>query len=220
MRRTFRVKFTGRIIVSGTAIRIKRRSGLIRHITHPVLIKAAAATLMVIQGSPTVSAVHQPGQRIRGFIFMLHPFSFAQLLHQPPGFLVDNGLLRILKYHPILRCIKLPLFILIAVLVTAKIYRIPQIFRLGQNIRNRGTAPGVRSNYLLFVFPHTKTQLRQMVTWPGDFILSQNPGYLLRSIPLNRQPKNPAHHRRRFFINNPAVFILWIFYIAIDRHIG
>ena len=126
----------------------------------------------------------------------------------------------VLENQPILLGIHYGIFILIGLLVGTEIHRMPHILRLGQNLPDDVAAPVIRIGELLLAFPDAFVLLAEVDRRRIDLIVKQDTGNIIRAFALDGQLKDASHHGSRFLVNQPVVFILWVFLIAIDGAVG
>ena len=102
----------------------------------------------VVHPFTAVCAEHQAGQRIGLVHGVRSPLGLPQFLDKLPGLRVDNGLVGVLEDQPILFGIGDHLFALVRFLVTAEVYGMAEIFRLGQDLGDRLSSPVIGAGFL------------------------------------------------------------------------
>ena len=92
----------------------------------------------------------------------------------------------------------------------------PHILRLGQNIGNCAAAPCVPFSgvKIRLMFPHAA--LCKVIGRPFNLFQSKDTGNFIRTFALQRHAVNPAYYLGGFLVDNPVVFVVGVFLIAID----
>jgi hypothetical protein len=126
----------------------------------------------------------------------------------------------VLEDQPILLGIHYGIFILIGLLVGTEIHRMPHILRLGENLPDDVAAPIIRIGELLLAFPDAFVLLAEVDRRGVDLIVKQDAGDVIGAFALNGQLEDAPHHGSRFHVNQPVVFVLRVFLIAVDGAVG
>ena len=126
----------------------------------------------------------------------------------------------VLEDQPIFLGIHHGVFILIGLLVGTEIHRMPHILRLGQNLPDDVAAPVIGIGELLFAFPDALVLLAEVDRRRVDLIVKQDAGDVVGAFALNGQLEDAAHHGSRFLVDQPVVFVLRVFLIAVDGAVG
>ncbi len=98
----------------------------------------------------------------------------------------------------------------------SEVDRVPHIFRLGQDLSDYKVAPRIGPGDLLLAFPWAASLPRQISGRAFHLIPIQDIRNVAEAVPLNAQLIDPAHHRRRFLVDQPVVFILRVLPVAVD----
>ena len=96
----------------------------------------------------------------------------------------------------------------------------PHILRLGQNLPDDVAAPVIRIGELLLAFPHALVLLAEVDRRRVDLVIKQDAGNIVGVFALDGQLKDAAHHGSRFLVDQPMVFVLRVFLIAVDVAVG
>ena len=184
------------------------------------IILCAAFGAMVIHLFSAVSAVQKPGQRIRFSQRVNALWRLAELLRKLPCLPVHDGLVGVLKDEPILLGIHHGVFIFIGLLVGAEIHRMPHILRLGEDLSHDIAAPVIGIGKFLFAFPDALALLAEVHGGRFHLILKENTGNVVGAFALNGQSENAPYHGSGFLVDQPVVFVLRVFLIAVDGTVG
>ena len=96
----------------------------------------------------------------------------------------------------------------------------PHILRLGENLPNDVAAPVIRVGELLFAFPDTLVLFAKVDRRRVDLVIKQDAGDVVGAFALNGQLEDTPHHGSRFLVDQPVVFVLRVFLIAVDGTVG
>ena len=126
----------------------------------------------------------------------------------------------VLEDQPIFLGIHHGVFILIGLLVGTEIHSMPHILRLGENLPNDVAAPVIRVGELLLAFPDTLVLFAKVDRRRVDLVIEQDAGDVVGAFALNGQLEDTPHHGSRFLVDQPVVFVLRVFLIAVDGTVG
>ena len=175
---------------------------------------------MVIHFFTAIGAVQKSGQWI-GIPEGANALRcFAELLRKLPCLLIYNGLMGVLKDQPVLFGILNGTFILVELLMETKIDRMPHILRLGEDLSHNIAAPVIGIGKFLFAFPDALALLAEVHGRRFHLILKENTGDIVGAFALNGQSENAPHHGGSFLVDQPMVFVLRVFLVAIDGAVG
>ena len=96
----------------------------------------------------------------------------------------------------------------------------PHILRLGENLPNDVAAPVIRVGELLLAFPDTLVLFAKVDRRRVDLVIKQDAGDVVGAFALNGQLEDTPHHGSRFLVDQPVVFVLRVFLIAVDGTVG
>ena len=168
----------------------------------------------------TVSTEHKPCQGIRLTQRVDALGRLAELLRKLPCFFIHDGLVGVLKNQPILLGIHHRILILVGLLVGTEIHRMSHILRLGQNLPDDVAAPVIGIGELLLAFPHALVLLAKVDRRGVDLVIEQNTGNVIGTFALDGQLEDAPHHGGSFLVDQPVVFVLRVFLIAVDGTVG
>ena len=174
---------------------------------------------VVIHLGSAVGAEHKAGQGIgdaSGIRPAHRPF---HLLGQLPGFRINNGLVGVLKDQPVGRVIFYPL-IPVGLFGGTEIDGVPHILRLGQHGTDREAVPVIGAAGVHGVLPAASAVACQIIGGALHLFLCEYLGNLMGAVPLHRKPEDPPHHGGGFLVHQPVVFVLRVFFVAIDGVVG
>ena len=97
-----------------------------------------------------------------------------------------------------------------------EIHRMTHILRLGQNLPDDVAAPVIRVWKFLFTFPDTLVLLAEVDRRRVDLVIEQDAGDVVRAFALDGQLEDASHHGSCFLVDQPVVFVLRVFLIAVD----
>ena len=196
----------GRFLAVGSANIIVLR-GLV------VCIPIAA---LVIHFCAALAAVEQPGQRIRFSIAVAAPDRPAELLRGFPCSLVNDGFVGILKDFPVLFGSLLAVFVPVAGLEGLEIDGMPHVLHAGENVAHRRTPPAV--GIFKLVVPAVANTLCGKVGRRAKYLfLGQNIRDLIHALAVNDHAEDAAHNRGGFLVDDPALLVLRVFQIPVNR---
>ena len=101
-----------------------------------------------------------------------------------------------------------------------EIHSMPHILRLGENLPNDVAAPVIRVGELLLAFPDTLVLFAKVDRRRVDLVIKQDAGDVIGAFALDGQLEDASHHGSRFLVDQPVVFVLRVFLIAIDGAVG
>ena len=166
----------------------------------------------VIQSRSAVGAVGQPREHSHFSHFGGTVAPFSRLLYDLPGFRVDDSLVSILKYHPLVRCILNGFLALVGQLGGFEIGGAAQIGVLLQNVGNTAFIPPTRIVRVIVASPACALELNR--TRCGDAPLFQHTGNFAGAVALRAKLKNQLYHRGRFFVHQQMAIL------ALDIAVG
>ena len=191
--------------------------GTVKEIGRIRVILCAASGTVVIHLFATVCTVQKSSQRI-GFTHRINSsWRLTQLLSQFPCFFINNGFMGILKNQPFLFGVHYGSFVLIGLFMGTEVNRMPHIFRLRKNLCDNIAAPVIGIRKFFFAFPDTLILLAEINSRGFNLIVKEYTGNLIRTVALNGQAEDPADNCRRFFVNQPVVFVIRVFLVSVDR---
>ena len=182
----------------------------------PVLL---TLTTVVIHLGSAVGAEHKAGQRIGDAGGICPAHRPLHLLGQLPGFRVNNGLVGVLKDQPVGQVIFYPL-IPVGLFGGTEIHGVPHILRLGQHGTDREAVPVIGAAGVHGVLSAASAVAGQIIGGALHLFLCEYLGNLMGAMPLHRKPEDPPHHSGGFLVHQPVVFVLWVFFVAIDGVVG
>ena len=110
--------------------------------------------------------------------------------------------------------------VLVGFLVGAEVDRMAHILRLGENLPHREAVPAIRPGDVLSAFPDTPPLPCKVCGRRLDLRLAEHRGDLIGAAALNGKLEDTPHDRRRFLVNQPVVFVVGVFPIAVDSTVG
>ena len=181
-------------------------------------VTLAIIDTMNIHLAAAIGTVHQAGQRVGlAPAVRVTPDICPDTLHIVKGFLVDNGLMGVLKNRP-LAFVNIVAFLVLEVLAGLEIDGVAQVFPLFQNVHNGGRSPAVGVfDRLRPVYSFVKA--RQMDSGDFNLCLGQQLGDLIGAVALHRQGKDTAYHFGGFFVHKP-VFPFFVPQVAVNDSTG
>ena len=96
----------------------------------------------------------------------------------------------------------------------------PHILRLGQHGTDREAVPVIGAAGVHGVLPAASAVASQIIGGALHLFLCEYLGDLMGAVPLHRKPEDPPHHSGGFLVHQPVVFVLWVFFVAIDGVVG
>jgi len=126
------------------------------------------------------------------------------------------------KNHSVLRGVADRLPILIGLLVGAEVDRMPHILllRLGEDLPDRETVPAIRPGNVLSAFPDTPPLPCKISGRRLNLFLAEYRGDLIGAVALNRQLEDTPHNSSGLLIDQPVIFVVGVFLVAIDGAVG
>ena len=101
-----------------------------------------------------------------------------------------------------------------------EIHRMPHILRLGQNLPDDVAAPVIRIGEIFLTFPDAFVLLAEVDRRRVDLVIKQDAGDVIGTFALDGQLENTSHHGSCFLVDQPVVFVLRVFLVAIDGAVG
>ena len=96
----------------------------------------------------------------------------------------------------------------------------PHILRLGEDLSHDIAAPVIGIGKFLFAFPDALVLLAEVDRRGVDLVIEQNAGDVIGTFALDGQSENTPHHGSRFLVDQPVVFVLRIFLVAVNGAVG
>ena len=175
---------------------------------------------MIIQLCAAVGAVEKPGQGIGLADGIVAAGRLSQLLGKLPGFFIHDSLVGVFKNQPVLRSVDNSPLVLVGFLVSAEVDRMPHILRLGEDLPHREAIPAIRPGNVLSAFPNAPALSGEIDGGCFDFFLTEHRGNFIGAVALNGKLKNTPHNSRRFLVDQPVVFVVGVFPVAVDGAVG
>ena len=101
-----------------------------------------------------------------------------------------------------------------------EIHRMPHILRLGQNLPDDVAAPVIGVGELLLAFPDALVLLAEVDRRRVDLVIEQDAGDVVGAFALDGQLEDTPHHGSRLLVDQPMVFVLRVFPVAIDSAVS
>ena len=98
----------------------------------------------------------------------------------------------------------------------AEVDRMPHILRLGKYLPHCETVPAIGPGDVLPTFPNAPPLPCEVSGRRLDLRLAEYRGDLIRPVALNGKLEDTPHHRRRFLVNQPVVFVVGVFLVAVN----
>jgi len=96
----------------------------------------------------------------------------------------------------------------------------PHVLRLSQHGTDSEAVPVIGAAGIHGVFSAASAVAGQIIGGALHLFLCEYLGNLIGAVPLHRKPENPPHHSGGFLVHQPVVFILRVFFVAIDGVVG
>ena len=96
----------------------------------------------------------------------------------------------------------------------------PHILRFLQHGADRKAVPVIGAAGVHGVLPAASAVACQIIGGALHLFLCEYLGNLMGAVPLHCKPEDPPHHGGGFLVHQPVVFVLRVFFVAIDGVVG
>ena len=102
----------------------------------------------------------------------------------------------------------------------AEVDRMAHILRLGEDLPDCETIPTIRPGDVLSAFPDTPPLPCEVSGRRFDFRLAEHRSDFIRPVTLDGKLEDAPHGRRCFLVDQPVVFVVGVFPVAVDGTVG
>ena len=152
----------------------------------------------------TVSTVHHSCKGIDHLHLLRSALVLAKFLHQVKGLLRDDRFLRILEDLPLVLRIVDDFVNLVGLHLCTEVDRMTAVFIAFKNMGNRVCTPAVCFSVVSAVVPALRKSVGSRCWYA---LLRQNPCNLHRTVAVNAELENLAHHLGGRLINYPQILV-------------
>ena len=102
----------------------------------------------------------------------------------------------------------------------AEIDRMTHILRLGEDLSDRKAVPAIRPGDVLSAFPYAPALSGEIGGRRLNLPLAEHRGNLIGTMTLNGKLEDTPHDSRRFLVDQPVVFVIGVFLVAVNGTVG
>lgn len=144
----------------------------------------------------------------------------AQVLDDTPCLFINDRFLSAFKNHPI-RFIRLfDFLVFIGIFIGAKVHGAASIFRSFQYCGNGVPSPSIGITIIAIRLMISQTSFGKVIRWPLNFSFCKAAGDFIRAFSVHTHLKDFADNGSGFFVYNPLVWILRVFFVPITSAVA